>query len=295
MVNSDDPRDTITTESFGVAPELLGLPLARPWRRAAAILADLVPVAIMANAGFFVFLAFVAFFVVWRALSGLGASSLLRKGAATPVRFGASIFAFVMVLRVGGVFDSIGNRGNDEGDDESSIENVGDVQIDVDELLASLGVTETTGEPSQALQGLVRENDRLRERNQDLRDQLDRRENGGGFMRWVANALDDLGIGFGWGALYFTVFTVLGNGQTPGKRLMGIRVIRLDARPVGWWLAFERFGSYFASFSTGMMGFAQIFWDRNRQALHDKAVETVVIRMHHDDAAVYERLNAARK
>jgi len=76
---------------------------------------------------------------------------------------------------------------------------------------------------------------------------------------------------------------------------MGIRVIRLDARPVGWWLAFERFGSYFASFSTGLLGFAQIFWDRNRQALHDKAVETVVIRTPghaHDIAA---RLNAARR
>jgi len=294
VVNRDDPRDTITTESFGVAPELLGLPLATPWRRAAAILADLVPVAIMANAGFFVFLAFVAFIVVWRALSGLGAGSLLRKGAATPARFLASLFAFVMVLRVGGVFDFVGRIGSDEGDGDTGVEAVEETQIDVDELLAALGVTEAGDESGPAVQGLIRENERLRERYDDLRNQLDRQDNGGGFMRWVANALDDLGIGFGWGALYFTVFTVLGRGQTPGKRLMGIRVIRLDARPIGWWLAFERFGSYFASFSTGMLGFGQIFWDRNRQALHDKAVETVVIRMPRDGSDVYDRLNAAR-
>jgi uncharacterized RDD family membrane protein YckC len=60
---------------------------------------------------------------------------------------------------------------------------------------------------------------------------------------------------------------------------MGIRVIRLDGKPLGWWRSFERFGGYAASLSTGLLGFLQILWDRNRQGLHDKAVETVVIRV----------------
>jgi len=54
-----------------------------------------------------------------------------------------------------------------------------------------------------------------------------------GIRRMLAGLADDLGIGFGWGALYFTTFLVLGRGQTPGKRLLGIRVIRLDGKPVG--------------------------------------------------------------
>jgi uncharacterized RDD family membrane protein YckC len=96
-------------------------------------------------------------------------------------------------------------------------------------------------------------------------------------VRFIRGIADDLGLGFGWGALYFTSFLALWGGQTPGKRLLGLRVIRLDGKPIGWWLAFERFGGYAASLSTGTLGFLQILWDRNRQGLHDKAAETVVI------------------
>lgn len=295
MVNPNDPRDRITPESFGAAPELIGLPLARPWRRAAAILADLVPVAILANAGFFVFLAFTTFFMVWRALSGFGSGNLLRKTATTPVRLVAGIFAFVLVLRVGGVFDSIGDfvrrESRDDGVANIELDSTDSIPPAVALMLEELGVTRPTADAEVRLQRLV-------DQNRDLRRQLRQRrqaDESGGVMRWIANAADDLGIGFGWGALYFTTLTVLGRGQTPGKRLLGIRVIRLDGRPLGWWFAFERFGSYFASFSTGLLGFAQIFWDRNRQALHDKAVETVVIRMPRHDPTTYDRLNAARR
>ena len=44
-----------------------------------------------------------------------------------------------------------------------------------------------------------------------------------------------------------------------------------------WWLSFERAGGYAAGFATGLLGFAQIFWDPNRQAIHDKVSETIVI------------------
>jgi uncharacterized RDD family membrane protein YckC len=67
-------------------------------------------------------------------------------------------------------------------------------------------------------------------------------------------------------------------GQTPGKRLLGIRVVRLNGKPITWWASFERFGGYAAGLATGLLGFLQIFWDRNRQAIHDKIMETVVVR-----------------
>lgn len=307
MLDPNDPRDWITPQSFGVAPELIGLPLAKPWRRAGAILTDLVPVAILANAGLFIFLAFASFVAVWRALSGVGGSSILRRGAATPVRFIAATIAFVLVLQVGDVFDR-GGSGEDESGPVVDMGDLGQMNFDLGQdslppgvaaVLEEFGISQPTGEVTGAIDELRQNNEDLRATNSELRRRLEeqeqRAEEGGGIMRWFANALDDLGIGFGWGALYFTAFTVLGRGQTPGKRLFGVRIIRLDGRPVGWWLAFERFGSYFASFSTGMFGFAQIFWDRNRQALHDKAVETVVIRMTRKDREVYERLNAARR
>ncbi|MGI9037867.1 MAG: RDD family protein [Gemmatimonadota bacterium] len=86
-----------------------------------------------------------------------------------------------------------------------------------------------------------------------------------------------MGLGLGWSGLYFTFFIGWWRGLTPGKRLLGIRVVRLDGRPISYWLAFERFGGYAASLFTGLEGFARMIWDRNRQALEDKLAETVVI------------------
>jgi hypothetical protein len=94
------------------------------------------------------------------------------------------------------------------------------------------------------------------------------------FLRRVA---DDLGLGFGWAALYFTVFTTWWNGRTPGKRLMRLRVVRLSGEPLNWWDSFERYGGYAAGFATGLLGFAQVYWDPNRQAIHDRIGRTVVI------------------
>jgi hypothetical protein len=99
-----------------------------------------------------------------------------------------------------------------------------------------------------------------------------------GLLASLLHFLEDLGIGFGWTGLYFTAFVALWKGQTPAKRLLGVRVVRLDGRPLTWWSSFERFGGYAAGLVTGLMGFAQVYWDRNRQMIHDKIVETVVVR-----------------
>jgi hypothetical protein len=130
----------------------------------------------------------------------------------------------------------------------------------------------------------LRERDRKINRLQgqvhELEQDLKRRERHSGIRALIAGFADDLGLGFGWLALYFTAFLALMRGQTPGKRLFGMRVMRLDAKPMSWWIAFERFGGYAASATLGLLGFLQILWDRNRQGLHDKAVETVVIKTH---------------
>jgi hypothetical protein len=98
-----------------------------------------------------------------------------------------------------------------------------------------------------------------------------------GIINKAIGMLDELGLGLGWSGLYFTFCLGFWRGRTPGKRLLGIRVVRLDGRPLGYWVSFERFGGYAASLFTGLEGFARILWDRNRQALEDKLAETVVI------------------
>ena len=98
-----------------------------------------------------------------------------------------------------------------------------------------------------------------------------------GVLGWLWGLIDELGIGFGWAALYLTIVHAWWKGTSIGKRLFRIRVVMIDKRPLNWWLSFERAGGYAAGFATGLLGFAQIFWDPNRQAIHDKVSETIVI------------------
>jgi len=94
---------------------------------------------------------------------------------------------------------------------------------------------------------------------------------------WLQGLIQDLGLGFGWAAFYFTMFTALWYGQTLGKKLFSIRVIQLDGTPLSIWDSFGRYGGYGAGIATGLLGFAQIYWDPNRQAIHDKISATIVI------------------
>lgn len=93
----------------------------------------------------------------------------------------------------------------------------------------------------------------------------------------IKGIFNDLGLGVGWAAFYFTVFTARWNGKTPGKRLMNIRVLQLDGTPLSMWDSFGRFGGYAAGPATGLLGFLQVYWDPNRQAIQDKISATVVI------------------
>lgn len=120
--------------------------------------------------------------------------------------------------------------------------------------------------------------DDVQEAEEDLREtraEVEELESRGIFNTF-RSFLDELGFGFGWASLYFTVMLSWWKGQTIGKRLTRIRVLRLDGGPITWWVAFERAGGYAAGLATGLLGFAQVFWDANRQAIHDRIVGTVV-------------------
>lgn len=83
-----------------------------------------------------------------------------------------------------------------------------------------------------------------------------------------------LGVAF----FYFTFFTAGRRRGTLGKRLFGIRVVRLDNRQLSHWESFERFGGYLASVGTFGLGFLDLWRDPNRRLAHDRISNTVVIR-----------------
>ena len=79
----------------------------------------------------------------------------------------------------------------------------------------------------------------------------------------------------------------LRRGQTPGKQMVGIRVVKDDGEPSGWGYTFLRefvIKGLLGGFLSGMTGgiyFAADhlwpLWDRDRQALHDKMIGTLVV------------------
>ena len=79
-----------------------------------------------------------------------------------------------------------------------------------------------------------------------------------------------------WG-MYFVGFTAVG-GQTPGKRIMGLRVVNEDGTPVDWSTASTRF---FIGYSVSLLplglGFYWALMDKNNQTWHDKIAGTLVI------------------
>ncbi len=100
--------------------------------------------------------------------------------------------------------------------------------------------------------------------------------------------LGDFGSLFGWGAFFvgwFTLWTWIGRGRTLGKHLFGLKVVRLDGKPLRLWDSFGRSGGYTASAATAMLGFLEAVWHPNRQALHDKISGTVVLRVRRGQAS----------
>ncbi len=77
------------------------------------------------------------------------------------------------------------------------------------------------------------------------------------------------------GAIYQIGFWMLA-GQTPGKRLLGLRVVRTDGERVGFWSGVRRWLGYMVS-SILFLGYLWILVDNRRQGFHDKIAGTMVV------------------
>ena len=90
----------------------------------------------------------------------------------------------------------------------------------------------------------------------------------------------------------FAVYVVwwlftLRRGQTPGKQLVGIRVIKNSGELSGWGYTFLRelvikglVGGFLSGMTAGIYWVVDHLWplfDSDRQALHDKMVDTLVV------------------
>jgi uncharacterized RDD family membrane protein YckC len=80
-------------------------------------------------------------------------------------------------------------------------------------------------------------------------------------------------------SLYFIIF--IGKcGQTPGKKILGLKVLKFNGDPVNYKSAGIRsLIGYPLSLFTFGLGFIWALLDKNSQCLHDKIADTLVIKI----------------
>ncbi len=343
-----DPKQIITPFAFEVHPDLLGLPLATPKRRLAALLLDLLIASILTALGAFFLATSASILFFWLAIRNRGKvwwKNFFRYAVASFI----SILVFALTLNVtkdeddfitptlsntsitndstnipgdvdwmkfGKAFveneyadsaktealfnelektleSAFGASKNDsnvkdefynELKDSSFLPALAEFQLAVhqddtskiDSLSEKLGDTIAKVELNRnrtQISALKEKVSSLSDKNEELQEIVDNPT----FLRSIKAASEDFGLSLGWIGIYFVLCTALFKGQTLGKRIFSLRVIRLNNKPIGLLYSFERFGGYAAGIATGLLGFAQVYWDANRQGIHDKIAATVVV------------------
>jgi uncharacterized RDD family membrane protein YckC len=100
----------------------------------------------------------------------------------------------------------------------------------------------------------------------------------------IAGVLYNLFGGTGYGLSFFAglaynwYFWTRKDGQTPGKSLMKIKVIKMDGSPISDTDAILRYVGYYISGFFLLLGYLWAIWDENKQGWHDKIANTYVVK-----------------
>lgn len=288
----------VTPYAFSISEKIYGLPLAKPRQRMTALVIDGVMISMLTLVSYVVLFGLYAglFFNAARHFKSKDKNPLIRKllrglGVFCFIIFAMSSIHYlleepevaeinvketnakeadlkeraaqeqtVVATEIVGADPAIQNQDKNEGVDKNdSIENAADGE-------------KTDGSESKSSKSDSSENESSESEKQKAIPDISQ-----GFLPWVEGVLKQFGVSFGWAAFYFSIFVGWFSGQTPGKYLVGIKIIKLDGEDLNLWEAFGRYGGYAAGFATGLIGFLQVYWDPNRQAIQDKISGTLVI------------------
>ncbi len=84
--------------------------------------------------------------------------------------------------------------------------------------------------------------------------------------------------------IYHWFFLTQQNGQTPGKMLKGIRVIKTSGEPLNATDAILRYFGYLLNSLVLHIGWLWAIFDGKNQGWHDKIVSTYVVKVPHDES-----------
>jgi uncharacterized RDD family membrane protein YckC len=103
-------------------------------------------------------------------------------------------------------------------------------------------------------------------------------ESGGGAQSVLLAIWGTLSFLFLWG--YYIVFELIWNGQSPGKRLIGLRVVRAGGRPITFLASAIRNLVRLVDFLPGLYGIGVVtmFVDKQARRLGDLAAGTLVVK-----------------
>jgi len=261
----------VRPEAPNVTPNLLGVPLTPNGRRALAIALDVALIGVLSTTGMF-----------W-SVAGAGALAVqLRRR--TPRRpLWRSVLMSLALAWLAIVAFAHGADWLIHHDDPARVAAAArEDALDEDATAAASAATAVAPAPStaslaaSATPGATVEA-RQAARIAALEAQLAAARHPLSWRDALQRQLQRLGLSFGWAIAYFTLLPSWWKGQTVGKRLSGLRVVELTGKPLGLMTCFGRYGGYAAGLATGGLGFLQVLWDPNRQAVQDKLAHTVVV------------------
>jgi len=254
----------VIADTLAVAPEVLNLPLAEPWRRLAAIAVDVIVVALLSLLSTPV-LGLATGVLVMLLLGSRREVPLALKIVRWVLRGFGAVIVVLSVLALG---------------------HVSSVQARKLNLEALTGRTESAAleetvfvSPNPSAAELRAANARLQQQVAALKQEVREQQAAGSSWLYRAKGFTGaLGVTFGWSGIYFTLIIGAWNGRSLGKFLFRVRVVKVNGQPLTFFDAFIRQGGYVAGVAMGMIGFLKILWDPNRQTVEDRIAATVVVK-----------------
>jgi len=255
----------VRAETLAVAPAVLGLTLAEPWKRLGAMVLDLVVIGLLSLlSGPILAIATGSMLVV-----------LLGNKEPAPVMLNLArwVCRVVGVVFIGVAILVLGHWSF-----------VRSEQLNLEMLTGqaeSPAMKKTVMIDPQASDGqLLATANVLRVQVDDLKAEVaTERAASGSLLGRTRTFTGTLGVTFGWSGVYFTLLAGLLNGRTLGKLIFGIRAVKINGAPFSFFDGFVRQGGYIAGVAMGMIGFVKLLWEPNRQAVQDRIAATVVVKV----------------
>ena len=253
----------VRPEVFNVTPDLLGMPLARPSKRALAIGVDAAVIALLSSFGSLWLMAGIA-------IAGLQLWKIRAQSWTKKIWL---ILLLILLALISG--EKMLNFYNTTNTPTTIAQNEIEIKKTGDEGDLTVASAASSASKLAAIDQETVNKEKIAKLEHDLEvarlpKAMQWREE---LKRWESS----IGAKFGWAIIYFTFLPYWWKGQTIGKKVFGLRVVELTGKPLTVINYLGRYGGYAAGMATGMIGFIQILWDVNRQAIQDKIAHTVVI------------------